>query len=51
MMTIAYTIRPANPGAHLFHVTVTVEEPDSQGQLFMLPAWIPGSYMVREFAR
>ncbi|MFN8960396.1 MAG: M61 family metallopeptidase [Betaproteobacteria bacterium] len=50
-MTIAYAIRPANPGAHLFHVTVTVEEPDSQGQLFMLPAWIPGSYMVREFAR
>jgi predicted metalloprotease with PDZ domain len=50
-MTIHYAIRPAHPGAHLFHVTVTVETPDPQGQLFMLPAWIPGSYMIREFAR
>jgi predicted metalloprotease with PDZ domain len=50
-MTVRYAIRPANPGAHLFHVTVTVETPDPAGQLFMLPAWIPGSYMIREFAR
>jgi predicted metalloprotease with PDZ domain len=50
-MTIAYAIRPAHPGAHLFHVTITVAEPDPEGQLFMLPAWIPGSYMIREFAR
>jgi predicted metalloprotease with PDZ domain len=50
-MTIAYAIRPADPRAHLFHVTVTVAAPDPQGQLFMLPAWIPGSYMIREFAR
>ena len=50
-MTVGYAIRPAQPGAHLFHVTVTVEEPDPAGQRFMLPAWIPGSYMIREFAR
>lgn len=50
-MTIHYAIRPANPAAHLFHVTVTVERPDPAGQRFMLPAWIPGSYMIREFAR
>jgi len=50
-MTVRYAIRPANPGAHLFHVTVTVDVPDPQGQRFMLPAWIPGSYMIREFAR
>lgn len=50
-MSIRYAIRPANPGAHLFHVTVTVDTPDPEGQLFMLPAWIPGSYMIREFAR
>ncbi len=50
-MTIHYAIRPANPAAHLFHVTVTVERPDPEGQRFMLPAWIPGSYMIREFAR
>jgi len=50
-MTLHYAIRPAHPGAHLFHVTVTVADPDPEGQLFMLPAWIPGSYMIREFAR
>jgi predicted metalloprotease with PDZ domain len=50
-MTLRYAIRPAHPGAHLFHVMVTVDAPDPEGQLFMLPAWIPGSYMIREFAR
>ena len=50
-MNVRYAIRPANPAAHLFHVVCRVERPDPQGQLFMLPAWIPGSYMVREFAR
>ncbi|HVG04477.1 MAG TPA: PDZ domain-containing protein [Burkholderiaceae bacterium] len=50
-MSIFYAIRPASPAAHLFHVTCRVERPDPQGQLFMLPAWIPGSYMIREFAR
>jgi len=50
-MSIYYAIRPADPAAHLFHVICRVEHPDPEGQLFMLPAWIPGSYMIREFAR
>ena len=50
-MTLRYAIRPANPAAHLFHVVCRVERPDPGGQLFMLPAWVPGSYMIREFAR
>ncbi|MGE5161709.1 MAG: M61 family metallopeptidase [Betaproteobacteria bacterium] len=50
-MSTHYAIRPADPAAHLFHVTCRVERPDPAGQLFMLPAWIPGSYMIREFAR
>ena len=50
-MSIHYAIRPADPAAHLFHVICRVERPDPQGQLFMLPAWIPGSYMIREFSR
>jgi len=50
-MAVHYAIRPASPAAHLYHVVCRVERPDPQGQLFMLPAWIPGSYMVREFAR
>ncbi len=50
-MTTRYAIFPAHPGAHLFQVTVTVEQPDPGGQVFLLPAWIPGSYMIRDFAR
>jgi predicted metalloprotease with PDZ domain len=46
-----YTIFPKHPAAHLFEVTVTVASPAPDGQRFMLPVWIPGSYMVREFAR
>ncbi|MCX7901972.1 MAG: PDZ domain-containing protein [Burkholderiaceae bacterium] len=50
-MTIQYAIRPADLAGHLFHVTITVREPHAQGQCFRLPAWLPGSYMIREFAR
>ena len=48
---IRYTIVPSNPAAHLFEVSVTVSDPDPTGQRFTLPVWIPGSYMIREFAR
>ena len=48
---IHYTIVPKDLAAHLFNVTVTVANPDPDGQVFALPAWIPGSYMIREFAR
>jgi predicted metalloprotease with PDZ domain len=48
---IHYTIVPKDLAGHLFDVTVTVAEPSPAGQVFALPAWIPGSYMIREFAR
>ena len=48
---IQYTIIPKNLAGHLFDVTVTVAAPADDGQVFSLPAWIPGSYMIREFAR
>lgn len=51
MKPIRYAIAPLQPEAHLFAVTVTVDVPDPAGQRFFLPAWIPGSYMIREFAR
>jgi predicted metalloprotease with PDZ domain len=51
MTTIHYTITPSHPGAHLFEVTCSIAAPDPAGQQFSLPAWIPGSYMIREFAR
>jgi predicted metalloprotease with PDZ domain len=48
---IAYRICPAKPAAHVFEVTLTVEEPAADGQEFTMPAWIPGSYMIRDYAR
>jgi len=51
MTPIHYTIIPARPEAHLYRVTCTVADPDPSGQRFALPAWVPGSYMIRDFAR
>ena len=48
---IHYRITCAHPGAHLFRITLTIAEPDPAGCVVSLPAWIPGSYMIREFAR
>ncbi|VWD39892.1 peptidase M61 domain-containing protein [Burkholderia lata] len=48
---IRYSIAPKDLAAHLFEVSVTVTDPDPEGQRFALPVWIPGSYLVREFAR
>lgn len=48
---VRYHIVPLDPAAHIFRVTCTVGSPDPAGQCFRLPAWIPGSYMIREFAK
>jgi len=48
---IRYSIFPSNPEAHLFEVRCTVADLDPAGQKFALPTWIPGSYLIREFAR
>jgi len=48
---VQYTIVPKDLAGHLFNVTVSVAAPSPDGQVFALPAWIPGSYMIREFAR
>ena len=48
---LLYRIECAHPGAHLFKITLTIAAPDAAGCRLSLPAWIPGSYMIREFAR
>jgi predicted metalloprotease with PDZ domain len=48
---LRYSIRPVEPAGHLFQVSCTVANPDPSGQSFALPAWIPGSYLIRDFAR
>ena len=47
---ITYRIDVADAHAHLFQVTLTVARPAAKQRL-SLPVWIPGSYLVREFAR
>ena len=48
---LRYRITPIRPEAHLFEVTLTIAKPAPAGQRVALPAWIPGSYMIREFSR
>jgi predicted metalloprotease with PDZ domain len=47
---IRYEIIPAEPEKHLFHVGVTLENVRDE-QTWQLPAWVPGSYLIRDFAR
>jgi predicted metalloprotease with PDZ domain len=49
--SLHYQIKASDLAGHLFQVTLTIGNPDPNGQLLSLPVWIPGSYMVREFAR
>lgn len=46
-----YTLAVSEPHAHLFDVELLIPEPDPAGQRLALPVWIPGSYLIREFAR
>lgn len=48
---VHYSIRPCSPQSHCFEITLKVAKPAKKGQVFTLPAWIPGSYLIREFSR
>lgn len=48
---VRYDIVEFDLHAHEFVVRLQVPGPIREGQLLQLPAWIPGSYMIRDFAR
>ena len=48
---LRYRIWPKDPAAHLYEVIMTVADPDPSGQVLAMPAWIPGSYMIRDYAK
>ncbi len=48
--SVHYRVEAADLHAHLFQVTLCIDQPAAQ-QRVSLPAWIPGSYLVREFSR
>ena len=50
-VAVVYDVRLRDPGAHILEVTCRINAPDPSGQKVSLPAWIPGSYMIRDFAR
>jgi len=47
---VHYRVEVADLHAHLYRVTVTVAAP-AELQVLRLPSWIPGSYLLREFAK
>lgn len=49
--TIRYQIHPVDPKLHTFEVVIDIDSPDPHGQQLSMPAWIPGSYMIRDFAK
>ncbi|MEY2684505.1 MAG: hypothetical protein RJA09_1649 [Pseudomonadota bacterium] len=49
-MALHYTVGVSDPHTHLFNITLTIPQP-ARCQTVSLPVWIPGSYMVREFAQ
>jgi len=48
---IRYQIGSELPASHYFDVSIRIDSPDPAGQALRLPNWIPGSYMIRDFAR
>jgi len=48
---VIYRLEPHDPAGHRYRITLTVPEPDPAGQRLALPAWIPGSYLIRDFSR
>jgi predicted metalloprotease with PDZ domain len=48
---IRYQIGCRLPASNYFDVVIRLETPDPAGQSLRLPNWIPGSYMIRDFAR
>lgn len=49
-MSIHYRISLDRPEAHLFHVELELAKPRAGEWVFMLPTWLPGSYMIRDMA-
>ena len=48
---IQYTIWAADLHGHRFHVKLRIENPLPSRQILQMPAWIPGSYLIRDFSK
>lgn len=48
---IEYRLSFPDLAGHRIHVEMIIPNPASDGQTVYLPAWIPGSYLIRDFSR
>lgn len=48
---IRYRVDADAPESHLFRIEMVVHASKEEFLLLTLPAWIPGSYMIRDFAK
>jgi len=48
---ILYRLTPFDLSGHRLRVQMTIPRSAPDGQLLRLPAWIPGSYLLRDFSR
>ncbi|MEY6431147.1 PDZ domain-containing protein [Thioalkalicoccus limnaeus] len=48
---LTYRVQLTAPATHLFDVELSVSRPPGSQVILSLPAWIPGSYLIRDFAR
>jgi predicted metalloprotease with PDZ domain len=48
---LRYKLFPEKPFAHIFRLQLEIKEPQDSGQIISLANWIPGSYLVRNFAK
>jgi predicted metalloprotease with PDZ domain len=51
MSSVAYRVAIPEPKSHLLHVELEVDDLEPKPLVLWLPAWTPGSYLIREFAR
>ncbi len=50
-MKITYSLRVPNPATQVISLSIVLEEFSEEFLLFTMPAWTPGSYLVRDFAK
>ena len=48
---IQYTVWPADLHGHRYQVKLQIAKPNLDGQVLQMPAWIPGSYLIRDFSK
>ena len=50
-LAIHFSVELYSAESHLFRVTCNIKNTNKDGFKYYMPAWIPGSYMIRDFAK